>query len=337
MATIYGVDNEFAVATGSNVGSGTNTSTFDNPPSGSKDLVINTNPGDPEPYIYDIGDTYDVSWGGSGGGGSIEDAVVIRSDAAPGGGGIVVFEGTDGNGDIVQVVWTPGFNLEGWYSDNYNPSMEPQFYTSDQDPGYTYSYVCFAAGTLISTLDGSVPVEAIRPGDLVRTRDDGPVPLVWSGRRTLRGTKDNAPVRFEAGTIGNARDLYLSQQHRILLTSPLAELYFGATEVLIPARAMIGAPGITIAPRPEIDYVHLLFERHQIVLAEGASCESLLMGDVALNRLVGEPDLLDADAARANAFRHTKAARPVLTMKEARLLTGTLSLPAPAVPELALV
>lgn len=84
-------DNEFAVATGNNVNSGPVTSTFDNPPSSSKDFVITTNPDDPSPTIFSVGDTYDVSWGSSSGGGSIDDTVVIRSDAAPGGGGAIIF------------------------------------------------------------------------------------------------------------------------------------------------------------------------------------------------------------------------------------------------------
>ena len=106
--TFNGVDNEFAVSTGSNVGTTGNTSTFDNPPQGSKDLVITSLAGDDDPLLFELGDTYDVTWGGQNDGGTILNAVVIRSDPAPdgNGGGVIVLEGTDDQGNLAQVVWT---------------------------------------------------------------------------------------------------------------------------------------------------------------------------------------------------------------------------------------
>jgi hypothetical protein len=184
--TIAGTDNQFAVSTGSNVDTTANSSTFDNPPSGSKDLLITTNEDDPNPRLFEIGDTYDVSWGGQGGGGTIQDAVVVRSDAAPGDGGVVVFEGVDENGDPAQVIWTPDFDLEGWYSDNFNPSNEPQFYTEDTQPTYTHSFVCFASETRIQTPEGPRPVGKLNAGDLVTTEDAGDIKILWAGRRLCR-------------------------------------------------------------------------------------------------------------------------------------------------------
>jgi hypothetical protein len=39
--------------------------------------------------------------------------------------------------------------------------------------------VCFVAGTLIATPSGAVPVERLRPGDLVATWDEGAQPVRW--------------------------------------------------------------------------------------------------------------------------------------------------------------
>ncbi|MBL4556858.1 MAG: Hint domain-containing protein [Rhodobacteraceae bacterium] len=39
--------------------------------------------------------------------------------------------------------------------------------------------VCFVAGTLIATPAGAVPVEGLRPGDLVETWDQGAQPVRW--------------------------------------------------------------------------------------------------------------------------------------------------------------
>lgn len=318
MALIYyGIDNEFAVATGSNVGTSPNRSRFDNPPQGSKDLVITVQDGDDDPRLFEIGDTYDVSWGGQGGGGTILNAVVVRSDAAPGGGGVIVLEGTDENGDPAQVIWTPGFDLEGWYADNFNPSNEPEFFTSDQDPAYTHTFVCFAARTLIETVAGVKPVETLVPGDLVMTLDAGPQPLLWVGRRDCVGFRADTPVRFEKGAIGNARPLVVSQQHRIMIRSPRLELYFTSHEVLAPAKAFLGLDGVRLKPQPIVTYVHVLLGAHHVVRADGVYCETLFLGDAATKRLQSDPGFARTVVKAGLHHRDNHTARPALRMKEA--------------------
>jgi hypothetical protein len=190
--TISAQDNEFAVATGDNVGTSENQSRFDNPPQGSKDFVITTKEGDDDPRLFEVGDTYNITWGGQGGGGTIIDAVVVRSDPSPGGegAGIIVFEGVDENGEPAQVIWTPGLDLEGWYSDNYNPSAEPEFYTQDMDASYDHRFVCFASETRIRTPEGSKAAGAFRSGDLVSTKDDGDVAVVEGGRCSDRRSQN---------------------------------------------------------------------------------------------------------------------------------------------------
>lgn len=329
--TFFGVDNEFAVSTGSNVGTTANSSTFDNPPQGSKDLVITTKSDDTDPRLFEIGDTYDVSWGGQGGGGTILDAVVVRSDAAPGQGGVIVLEGVDENGNLAQVIWTPDFDLEGWYNANYNPSNEPRFYTEDTQPDYNHTFVCFAAETRVNTPEGYRPVATLQAGDKVRTRDHGDVPLLWAGQRLGPGTGTAAPVVFDPGSIGNTRTLRLSQQHRVLIQSTDAELYFGADEVLVPAKACANGHTIRITPCARICYVHLLFADHEVLAAEGAACESLFLGDEAVKTLYGGPDMDDLCAVDGHPVSHLRTARPVLKTSEARMLLGTHT--APTQPE----
>ncbi|WP_050931386.1 Hint domain-containing protein [Aestuariivita boseongensis] len=260
----YALDNEFAAATGSNVNAYGTSSIFDYPPNSSMDLVIEVQEGDTDFRLFEIGDTYSVSWGGSGGGGSIQDAVVIRSDLAPdgSGGGIIVFEGVDDTGSTAQIIWTPGFDLEGWYWDNYTPDQEPGYYTYDTQPEYTHTYVCFAAETRIATPYGDVPIGSLRAGHRVMTLDCGAQPLRWIGTRRLAGRGAAAPVRFAAGSIGNRADLRVSQHHRMLVTSPRAELMFGEAEVFVPAKAMVGLPGVTLEPCQTVTYAHLLLAEH---------------------------------------------------------------------------
>ena len=320
--TFSSPDNEFAAATGSNVNYTSTTSIFDNPPNAFKDLVITSNVGDPEPYIFDLGDTYDITYGGHGGGGVLEDAEVVRSDALGSDAGIVVFEGTDSNtGEIVQLIWTPGFDLEGWYASNYNPSMEPQFYVVDNDANTIHTTVCLAPETPILTPDGLRRLDRLRVGEDVETRDRGAQKLTWIGARSVVGIGAAAPVLFETGAIGNVGPLLLSQQHRVMVTHPVAELYFGQPEVLVPAKSMINGRNIRLAPCPEITWMNLMTNQHDIVQAQGAAVETLFLGEVAQGVLQHHdiPSTL-YPTLKPQFGRAHRAARPMLRYNEANML-----------------
>ena len=319
--TFYAEDNEFAGSTGSNVNASWGRSVFDNPPNAFLDLTIASNLGDDDPRLFELGDAYDLSWSGFGGNNSIEDAVVVRSDMAPGGGGIIVFEGIDAYGDVTQIIWTPDFDLEKWYWDNYNPSAEPQFHTVDQNHSYDHSFMCFEAGARISTAMGQIPVGDLWEGDRIDTMDDGAQPIRWIGRRIVPGDGPNAPVHFAPGAIGNFGPLCLSQQHRVLIQSPMAELLFGRSEVLVPAKALVNGVDVCLRPCARIEWVHLLLQRHNVLLAEGALCETLLYGDMTQEIIGQVPDLKGIE---------TTPARPILSYVEALAL---LDQPAERLPE----
>lgn len=143
---------------------------------------------------------------------------------------------------------------------------------------------CFTAGTLIDTPRGAVPVETLRPGDLVRTRDNGLQPLRWIGTSARVALGIDAPVRLAAGVLGPHGSVEFSPNHRILWKGPQADLLFGETELLIKARDFLGRPGVSRRRdgRP-VTYVHLLFDQHEIVTANGLFCESYHPGDEMLN------------------------------------------------------
>lgn len=151
-----------------------------------------------------------------------------------------------------------------------------------QDPTVAYSAmaVCFAEGTLIATRRGPVPVERLRLGDAVLSSDNGYRELQWIGRWRVNGRGANAPVRIAAGVLGNDRRLEVSGQHRLVIR-PQAGPYRGE-EILTPAKALVGLTGVTLAPRPRVLWLHLMFDRHEIIFAEGARAESLLPGPQAL-------------------------------------------------------
>ena len=140
------------------------------------------------------------------------------------------------------------------------------------------SIPCFVAGTAIRTPEGEVAVETLQPGDLVMTQDDGPQPLRWIGGRTVSATGSYAPVHIRAGTFGQHRDLMVSPLHRILIRDSLSELLFGETEVLVAAKDLVNDRSVRYMTGGDVTYVHLLFDRHQVVFSEGLATESFLPG-----------------------------------------------------------
>lgn len=159
---------------------------------------------------------------------------------------------------------------------------------------------CFAAGTMIATPQGEVPVECLRPGDLVLTADQGAQPVIRVehhryGAADLAARPLLCPVRIAAGALGNRRALTVSRQHAMLLPG---------TDVLVRAVHLArwgdGRFRMALGHR-RIDYHHLSLHGHQIVYAEGAGAETLLPArsgpDGAAAPRTARP-ILDAGAAR---------------------------------------
>lgn len=180
---------------------------------------------------------------------------------------------------------------------------------------------CFTAGVRLLTAKGQRPVEKIAVGDLVETADNGLQPVRWVGSRTLdavdlAAAPELRPIRIARGALGDGlpkRDIMVSPQHRMLVRSAIAQRMFGADEVLVAAKHLVGLAGVSVADDvTEVTYLHLLFDRHEVVFAEGARSETLYVGAEAL-RSVGEaaraeilalfPQLAEgADTAGARMF-----------------------------------
>lgn len=150
--------------------------------------------------------------------------------------------------------------------------------------------ICLTAGALVDTATGPRPVEALRPGDLVRTRDAGLQPLRASLRRHIPAAAQLAdpalrPIRIDAGGFGNGlplRPMLVSLQHAFLAHDPRPG---GKGEVLIRARHIaeeLGKAHPAPLPCRALTYVHLLFERHHLIRAEGVWTESVFSGPQAL-------------------------------------------------------
>ena len=190
-------------------------------------------------------------------------------------------------------------------------------------------FVCFATGTRIATPTGAVPVEDLAEGDLVRTRDDGPQPLLWIGRRALRfppARESQKPIEFKPGSLGPDRPrrrLVVSPQHRVLLDPGP-----GRPGALAAAAALTGLPGIRrMKGCRRVTYHALLFARHQIIFAQGAPVESFYPGPQGLSTL-GPMDRLRLLATLPGLRSHGPTgygprAHPVLSNRAARRLAAS--------------
>jgi hypothetical protein len=191
------------------------------------------------------------------------------------------------------------------------------------------SIICFTPGTRILTPRGERPVETLREGDMVVTRDHGPRPIRWVGRRTVPGRGEFAPVRVGPAVFGTASGgLLVSPQHRLLVTGYHAELLFGSDEVLVAAKHLLGGTDACRAPCAAVTYIHLMFDRHEVIYAEGFATESFFAGEEALTA-VDAPAREELFAIfpelRSGASQHRETARPCLRAPEARLLRERLA------------
>ena len=177
--------------------------------------------------------------------------------------------------------------------------------------------VCFASGTLIGTQQGEVPIETLKQGDLVLTRDNGPQPLAWVGHRHISGTElarevNLRPIEIKPLLIKSERSLIVSRQHGVLLN-------VDGTETLVRAIHLTKLPGAgarIMHGCRDVTYIHLMFEEHQIIFAGSAPSESFHPGPQALAALNPEactelfdlfpelPGKLSRDFAHYSQLRH---------------------------------
>ena len=146
----------------------------------------------------------------------------------------------------------------------------------------TYA-TCFTAGTAIRTPNGEVLIDTLQVGDMVTTMDNGAQPIRWIGtqrlsHRQLQARPNLRPILIRQGLLGATRNLLVSPQHSMLL----------GPETLVRAKHLVDVPksGIRIAHgKKTINYVHLMFDAHQIIFAENTPSESFYPGPMAVNGL----------------------------------------------------
>ena len=142
------------------------------------------------------------------------------------------------------------------------------------------SCVSFTRGTQITLGTGrQCFVENLKIGDAVLTRDDGVQHIRWIGQSTQRAVGAFAPILIKAGTLNNIRDLLVSPDHRLFVYQRSDELGAGRAELLVKARHLVNGTSVKTQEGGFVDYFQLLFDRHQIIYAEGIAAESMLVDD----------------------------------------------------------
>lgn len=194
------------------------------------------------------------------------------------------------------------------------------------EAGGTEAPAAYAAGTVIDTPDGPRPVETLAAGDVVTTLSSGSRPLLWVGRRRVPALELLAhpglrPVEFVPGSMGNRRVLRVSAQQRMLIDDWRAEVYFGEDRVLVAAQALVDDRGTRVVlPEAGVEYVTLLCDRHEVLLAEGALSESFHPGETGLSALSAAERGKVTTVVSEDELRRRRAAFPIVRNAEARAL-----------------
>lgn len=205
---------------------------------------------------------------------------------------------------------------------------------------------------MVKTSSEETAGENLSVGTELPTVDGSRTKIVWIGQRKISlidmlQTNRLLPVRIQANALGDGyptRDLLVSQQHRILRRSIIAERMYGQTEVLVSAKNLAKfIPDVDIVTMPDqFTYWHFACEKHEGVSVNGALAESQYLGPQTnqifsteqLDELalifpqlfdgtdigVSEPARLLASGKKANSMlnRHVKNSVNVLALIDLR-------------------
>ncbi len=129
------------------------------------------------------------------------------------------------------------------------------------------------SGMRVMTLDGALPVEHLVPGDRIVTRKAGSARLV--DHHVDRVRTDAVEIRGGAfGTMEPEAVLVLPAAQAVLLRDWLAKVKFGQPQVSVPVGMLADLGFIRDLGEVEMTLHRLIFERAEIIYAEGLELAS---------------------------------------------------------------
>lgn len=293
---------------------------------GRQDVVVDDNGGDPDVFEDDDPNNHSIIDGG----GLVPNGTAVESES------IIFLRALDEFGnqtgpEIRLTVFSKGGDFEdvwGFATDDFLVPGVKYVKTSGSNNGdsdYEDFIPCFTRGTLIRRANGTrAKIEDLKTGDMILTQS-GAKPIRWIGSTTVAATGKTAPVKITKGTLGNDADLIVSPQHRMWIDGPAAAFLFSTDAVLVPAIHLIGMDGVTRLEGGEVDYIHLMFDQHEVIEANGAKSESFFPGDMGLNAL-GRATRAELLSLFPNlAHTDTPTAAPCLKAADAKVMRDYLA------------
>lgn len=123
---------------------------------------------------------------------------------------------------------------------------------------------CFVSGSVVLTKSGLKLVQDVVVGDKILTMDNGYHEVAWAGK-----AYGNRYVKYNGSSF--------SPQHRILVRKDNEEVFISAKHLVKQGDAIdcIGS----------VEFVHFMFDRHQVVNVDGIWSESFYPGECIMNNL----------------------------------------------------
>jgi len=194
---------------------------------------------------------------------------------------------------------------------------------------------CFTPGTFIATPIGERLVEDLVPGDLVITRDHGLQAIRWVGHKVITGARLYAnphirPIQIKKDTFGISRpnrDMMVSPQHRIVIDNDIANKIYGSYQVLVPTKSLVNNINIAETDVTKTTYIHLLFDHHEIIFANGMATESFHPSKAILNDLaqIVQDEIYEIfPELRTRPVQYGPTAIPALSVSEGQHLAQNI-------------
>lgn len=152
---------------------------------------------------------------------------------------------------------------------------------------------CFTTGTLVTTKEGDIVAEDLRPGQLVLTRDNGYQPVRRVGLKTMtsRFLLDNPhlrPILILENAFGEGlpfRDTMVSPNTRLPVIETCGRFLAKEQEEMTAVKNLIDHNSVQQVDTVGVNYVLVIFDQHEIVATNGFWSECFVPADKSLGAI----------------------------------------------------